>query len=219
MALSRSVQLSATCVATLFALAIGGLQAEEGQAAKPFEYQDVRIGWAAAPTPSVRSEARDGGGAFNYDGGESRGSRFTLTYLRGSAIEQTKVGTVFGGQFSFGTYSIGSGGNVVNLSQPMVDLYYGWQYGVVDTPSLRGWLELLPFIGLGGSITDVDGKNRLGYAVEGGLRAGAYLSERSWMFGLTASGLIGTSKVKGDVNELRLNTNGFTFGAEVGYRF
>lgn len=219
MALSRSVQHSATCVAILLGLALGGLQAAEGQAAKPYEYQDLRFGWTSAPTPNVYLKSKSGGGSTRYEGGESRGSRYTVTYLCGRASEENKVGTVFGGQFSLGSYSIGDNGVETSLIQPMVDVYYGWQYGIVDTPALRGWIEMMPFVGVGGSLVEIDSKQRLGYAVETGVRVGVYLTERSWQFGVTTSGLLGTSKAKGDVNELTMDTHGFTFGGEIGYRF
>ena len=219
MALSRSVPLSAACVATLLGLAVGGLQAVEGQAEKPYEYQDLRLGWVSSPAPSIYSQAKGGGNGFSYDSSESRGSRTTLTYLWGKAPAESKVGTVIGGAVSLGSYNVGYQGDVTRLVQPMLDVYYGWQYGIVDTPSLRGWIEMLPYVGLGGSVVDVDQKKRLGYAIEGGVRFGAYLTERAWQFGVTTSAVLGTSMVKGDTNELTLNTNGFTFGAEIGYRF
>lgn len=219
MALSRSVHLSATCVATLLGLAVGSLQAAEGQAEKPYEYQDLRIGWVSSPTPSISSQTKGGGNGFHYDNSETRGSRFTVTYLCGKAPAESKVGTVFGGAFSLGTYNVGYPGEVTLLVQPMVDAYYGWQYGIVDTPALRAWVEMLPYVGVGGSIVDVDQKKRLGYAIEGGVRLGAYLTERSWEYGVTSSAVFGTSVAKGDTNELTLNTHGFTFGGEIGYRF
>lgn len=219
MALSRPLQFSATCVATLFGLAFSGLQAAEGVVEKPYEYKDVRIGWTSAPSPSVYAETKGGGNGYNYNGTESRGSRFTVTYLSGKAPAESKVGTVVGAQFALGSYNLGDGGQSYRLVQPMVDVYYGWQYGIVDTPALRGWIEMLPFLGVGGSVVELDQKNRLGYAIEGGVRFGAYLTERAWQFGITSSAVIGTSVVKGDSNQLRLNTNGLTFGAEVGYRF
>ena len=223
MALSRSIQYSATCVATLLGLAFGGLQAAEGQvegqAEKPYEYQDLRIGWVSAPSPSIYSQVKGGGNGYHYDSGESRGSRFSVTYLCGKALAESKVGTVVGGQFSLGSYRVGNQGATASLVQPMVDVYYGWQYGIVDTPALRGWIEMLPYLGVGGSVVDLDQKKRLGYAIETGVRFGAYLTERKWEFGVTSSWVLGTSAVKGDTNELTLNTNGFTFGAEIGYRY
>lgn len=219
MALYRPVQFSATCVATLFGLAFSGLQAAEVVAEKPYEYKDVRIGWTSAPTPSAYAETKGGGNGYHYDGTESRGSRFTLTYLSGKAPAESMVGTVFGAQFVLGSYNLGDGGKSIRLVQPLVDVCYGWQYGIVDTPALRGWIEMLPFIGAGGSVVELDQKTRVGYAIEGGVRFGAYLTERAWQFGITSSAVIGTSVVKGDSNQLTLNTNGFTFGAEVGYRF
>ena len=219
MALSRLVLHSATCVTALLSLALGGLRAEDSVVEKPYEYRDLRFGVTSAPTPSIRSEASDGSGSFDYDNSESRGARFTMTYLIGRVPPERMISTVYGGQLLLGTYSVGHAGNTTRLLQPMVDAYYGWQYGIVESPSLRGWFEMMPFVGLGSSVMEVDGKTRVGYAVETGVRFGAYLTERAWQFGVTSSGIIGTSKVKSDINELTLNTNGFTFGAEVGYRF
>lgn len=219
MALSRFVLHSATCVTALLGLALGGLRAEDTVVEKPYEYRDLRFGVTSAPTPNIHSQASDGSNAFHYDDSQSRGVRVTMTYLFGRVPAEQTTSTVYGGQVALGTYRVGNGGTNTRLVQPMVDVYYGWQYGVVESPSLRGWFELMPFVGLGSSVVEVDAKTRVGYAVEAGVRIGAYLTERAWQFGVTSSGIIGTSKVKGDVNELTLNTNGFTFGAEIGYRF
>ena len=219
MALSRSVPFSAACVATLLGLAAGGLKAAEDLAQKPYEYQDLRLGWVSSPTPNIYSDVQGGGNGFSYDSSDSRGSRITLTYLCGKAQAESKVGTAFGGALSLGSYTVGSNGQTTKLVQPMVDVYYGWQYGIVESPALRGWIEMLPYVGVGGSLVDVDQKKRLGYAIEGGVRFGAYLTERAWLFGVTSSAVLGTSVVKGDTNQLTLNTSGFTFGAEIGYRF
>jgi hypothetical protein len=219
MAPSRPVLRSVTCVTALLGFALGGWCAEDVVADPAYKFRDLRFGLTSAPTPRVHSEALAGGNTFNYDSSKSRGGRATMTYLIGKVPPERTTSTVYGLQLSLGSYEVGDSGMTTGLVQPMVDVYYGWQYGIVESQSLRGWFEMMPFVGVGGSFVDVDEKKRLGYALETGVRLGAYLTERSWQFGVTSSGLLGTSKVKGNVNELTLNTSGFTFGAEVGYRF
>ena len=224
MALSRSVQLSvsATCVATLLGLAASGIRAEEGVVAKPYTYGELRFGYVSAPGADVRqvnSDSATGLTPRSYNGSDSRGFRVGVTYLSGSVPPENLLAKVWGAQISLGSYSIGDQGVTTRVIQPMVDLYYGWQYGIMETQTLRGFGEFLPYVGVGGSHVKIEEKARLGYAVETGLRFGAYLTERTWTAGLTTSYVLGFSKIKGDQQSLELKTNGFTFGGEFGFRF
>lgn len=219
MAPSRPVQLAATCVATLLGLAVSGAWAEEGQDAQPYAYSDLRIGYSSAPAPTVREKDKTTDNTITYHAGDARGSRVGVTLLMGCVQPDSILATVWGAQVSVGSYVIGDSGVTTNVTQPIVDFYYGWQYGIMETPTLRGWGELMPYVGAGSSFAKVDDLARAGYAVEGGVRFGAYLTERHWQLGLTSSYVLGQSVVKSDVHELTLNTNGFTFGGEFGYRF
>lgn len=212
MALSRHVWHTAICTSALLGLAVTGAHAaEDTDGPPPYVYQELRFGIVGAPAPSVRA------GGHNVPTAESRGYRFGVTYLSGHAPFNDYFGTVWGAQASVGTYNVGE-----DLTQTMVDVYYGFQYGIVQTDALRGFGEILPYLGGGFSDMNVvkNGENQagLGGALEGGVRVGAYLTEHHWIAGLTAAYVYGLSKVSADEN-IDLRTNGFQFGGELGYRF
>ena len=218
MALSRSVWHIALCTSTLIGLGITSARAaDEVDAPPPYVYQDFRLGIIGSPAPTVRQADT------NWDG-DSRGFRFAATYLRGCAPFNDYHGTVWGLQASLGNYNVGSADSQdgEDLTQVMVDVYYGWQYGIVQTEALRGFAELLPYVGAGFSdmnlVKDGESEARLGGAYEAGLRAGVYLTEHQWIAGITAGYVFGMSKISAD-NDVTLRTNGWQFGGEVGLRF
>lgn len=218
MALSRSVWHIALCASTLMGFGMTSVRAaDEVDTPPPYAYQDFRMGIIGSPSPTVRQDDQ------NWDG-DSRGYRFEATYLCGSAPFNDIHGTVYGLRASLGTYDVTSRDDTVgqDLTQVMVDVCYGLHYGIVQTDALRGFAELLPYVGVGFSNMDLvyDGehKARIGAAYEAGFRAGAYLTEHQWLAGLTVGYVYGMSKISAD-EEVTLRTNGFQFGGEFGYRF
>jgi hypothetical protein len=161
----------------------------------------------------------------SWEGGESQGSRFSLTYLMGTVPTDGLVGTVWGGMFNLSSYQLGDAGVESALIQPTIDFTYGWQYGILETDSLRGFAELLPFVGVGMSNVEIGDKRRIGLAAEAGLKAGAFLSERNWELGITGIYLLGLSRVSytpdaaNEESTYEFTSNDFGFGVEGGYRF
>ncbi len=218
MAPSRHVWHTTICASTLLGLAVSGARAEEADGPPPYRYQEVRVGIVGAPAPTVRQDGA------NWGGGESRGYRYGITYLRGCAPFNDYTGTVWGAQFSIGTYNVQTADNIDGevLNQGIVDVYYGFQYGIVQTDALRGFAEILPYVGVGVSDMDLvkggEYKASLGAAYEMGIRTGVYLTEHQWLAGLTAAYVYGASQINAD-QTVNLHTNGFQFGGELGYRF
>ncbi len=214
MAPSRHLWYSATCALTLLGLALTAAHAEDVDGPPPYVYQELRFGVVGAPAPTVRQ------GGHNYSG-DSRGYHFGVTYLHGKAPFNDYFGTVWGAQLSIGSYDVATArSDSQSLTQTMLDVYYGFQYGIVQTEALRGWGEILPYIGGGFNKLSGDGPSGQGTGLETGVRAGAYLTERKWLAGLTADYIYGQSKITPDKGASVLTrTNGFAFGVELGYRF
>ena len=222
MAPSRHVWSSAACVASLLVTAPLTLLAEDLAPVGAYEYSELRVGWMSVSAPSAKQTKPVTG---SWEGGESQGSRFSLTYLTGTVPTDGLVGTVWGGMFNLSSYQLGDAGVESALIQPTIDFTYGWQYGILETDSLRGFAELLPFVGVGMSNVEIGDKRRIGLAAEAGLKAGAFLSERNWELGITGIYLLGLSRVSytpdaaNEESTYEFTSNDFGFGVEGGYRF
>ncbi len=217
MATHRPVWSAAVCATLLGVATACAAAAENGTDPNLYRYWDVRFGIQGTPTPDVHQ--REPVGA-DWNGGDSRGARFGLTALHGRVANDEYLATTYGFSAALANYSLGDGnGFDTSLNQFIVDAYYGWQYGIVNTDNLRGFGEFLPYVGAGFNHMHLDEKGRLGPAVELGIRTGAYLTERNWVAGVVATYVYGESRIKGDVTSLALTTNGLSLGLEVGYRF
>lgn len=219
---SRHAWSSVACVASLLVAAPLALLAEDLTPVGLYEYRELRVGWMSVSAPSAKQTKPVTG---SWDGGESQGSRFSLTYLTGKAPTDGLIGTVWGGIFNISSYQLGDAGVESSLVQPTFDLTYGWQYGILETDSLRGFAELLPFVGLGMSNVEIGDKRRLGWAAETGLKAGVFLTERNWELGITGMFLLGLSQVSytpdaaKEKSTYEFTSSDFGFGVEGGYRF
>jgi hypothetical protein len=222
MAPSRHAWSSVACIASLVVAAPLALMAEDLTPVGLYEYTELRVGWMSMSAPSAKQTKPVTG---SWDGGDSRGSRFSVTYLKGKAPTDGLVGTVWGGMFNISSYNMGDAGVDSGLVQSTVDLAYGWQYGILETDSLRGFAELLPFAGLGMTNVEIGDKRRLGWAAETGVKAAVILTERNWEFGLTAMYLLGLSRVSytpdaaNEKSTYEFSSSDFGFGIEGGYRF
>ena len=219
MALSRPLRFAASCTALLAFSAVGVVAAETDSVPDSYSYSELRIGYVGSAAPTVRQKEPVSTG---WNGGDSRGWRAGLTWLRGEVPNQGYLGTAYGAQFSLGSYEVGEdAASVVTLTQPMIDVYYGWQYGIFDSESIHGFAELLPFVGAGANFVDFGGSTRIGPQIEGGVRVGAYLTERNWLAGVTLAYVLGKGQVKDNESDTKLDieTNGFNFGFEFGHRF
>jgi hypothetical protein len=216
--------IASACLMSQVAL---GAEGEDG--AVPFSFSDIRIGYATAIAPTVTEHISSGGSTARneWDAGDSYGQRFELSYQRGTSTDG--VGRICGAQLSVGNYTLGdtdSFGDVTEItySTAMLDLSYGIQCGITESGGLRGHVELAPFVGLGAGWLAVAGERKYQFAYEAGVKAGAYLSERDYLLGVTLAGVFGMSKGTYDIgsgseSELELRTHGVRIGFEAGYRF
>ena len=219
---SRHAWSSVACVASLLVATPLALLAEDLTPVGVYEHSELRVGWMSVSAPTAKQTKPE---IYTVDGGESQGSRFSLTYLKGKVPTDGLLGTVWGGMFNISTYSVGDTGVESTLVQPTVDFTYGWQYGLLETDSLRGFAELLPFVGLGMSNVEIGDRRRLGWAAEAGIKVGAFLTERKWELGITGMYLLGLSRVSytpdsaKDKWTFEFSSNDFGFGVEGGFRF
>jgi hypothetical protein len=222
MAPSRHAWSTFACVASLLAAAPLAAMAEELTPVGLYEYSQLRVGWMSMSAPAAKQTNPV---SESWNGGDSRGSRFSMTYLTGVAPTDGLVGTVWGGMLNLSSFNLGDGGTESTLVQPTVDVAYGWQYGILETDSLRGFAELLPFVGLGMSSVEIGDRRRLGWATEAGLKAAVILTERNWELGITAMYLLGLSRVSytpdasNEKSTYEFTSSDFGMGIEGGYRF
>lgn len=191
-----------------------------------FRFDDLRVGVAVAPLPEVSEKIRTPSGSTSLDWPEPSGYGYRGSVLWLTGATRTNHGFVWGLELSYGTYVFGDDlayTDSVTLSQAGVDVLAGWQYGITGQHSLRGHLEVLPFVGTGVGWID-KGANAKGLYREYGLRTGAFLSERRWIAGLTASWVVMSQSLDIDTTSqtrslLDIQADGFRFGLETGYRF
>jgi opacity protein-like surface antigen len=223
MATSRHAWFPAACAAALMGMSASGAWAEDTELKEVYQYKELRLGYSTIETPRIRQQKPDSAQGTWSNNGNNYGYRVGLTYLSGKAPADSWLGTVWGAQLSISSYDVGDNGVETNLIQPNIDLYYGWQYGIMETQGLRGFGELLPYVGVGSSHMELEDKMRLGGGVEAGVRAGAYLTERSWELGVTTAYQLGYSKMVYSLHNqkriIEITANGFSFGIEGGYRF
>jgi len=220
-----------------------GWSAEE----RPFEFQNLLIGLAGSPSPSVTENSKDASGtttSYDWSGKRSVGVQASALVLAGTGAAEG--GWEFGGGVSFATYDITpnsftvAGASYNNASSSTlhyrtvgVNVLGGYEYGLIDIDDFRGFVEVTPILGAGiawadneihGATGGYDKKTGVGAYVEYGLRVGAYITETRWIYGVNAFYMGGTSSVKMDFtggysSTLRLDRSGFGAGAAAGYRF
>jgi hypothetical protein len=215
MALSRPLRFSACWTALLAFSAAGAVAAETETAPDLVTFNEVRIGYYGAPTPTIHEKDGD-----TWSGGDARGWKIGLTWLRVTVPDEGNLATAWGAQVSIANHNVGKdSASVVPLTQGMADFYYGGRYGIFDSESLHGFAELMPFVGVGLNNVEVDTQTRVGPQFEAGLKTGAFLTEHDWLAGLALTYTVGQGRAASPYTTIDVRQNGFTFGFEVGRRF
>ncbi len=106
--------------------------------------------------------------------------------------------------------------NTLRYSTVGMTLYGGYQFGInPDNDTLSTFLLLTPFLGLGGAYADSELPDQgnsyekgsgVGWYVEGGLRAGFFITERRWVVGAVADLTFSTGEVDIDYSQGRSST-------------
>jgi hypothetical protein len=109
----------------------------------------------------------------------------------------------------------------------------GYQFGIhPPVENISSFLIIAPFVGLGAAYADseirdqngtYDHGNGVGWYVEGGLRAGFFVTERQWLGGFVAdlvysSGEVDVDFTNGSSSSLVHERTGFSASLVVGYR-
>jgi hypothetical protein len=234
-----------TCGCLLLSTVCGPQLWSEDEKALPF--RNLLLSVASAPAPKVTEDSKDtaSGVTTSYDwkDGNTTGTQVSVTGLFG---RMRPAGSwEFGASLDFfqaditpKSYEVAhsvylaTSGNSFRYRSLGVCLLGGYQYGLTWINDFRGVVEITPFAGGGIAWADNEvhtagGANLTatgtGPYLEYGLRAGAYITERRFIYGLNLGLTGGNAKVKMDFpgyqSELSLNRLGFSFGAVAGYRF
>jgi len=213
-----------------------------------FDYFRLQASVAAAAAPDVEEDTSDGAGVnttYEWNGGRDTGYQAAITALFGHA-KHGEGGWEWGGEFVAGFYDItpadftvdgviydnGSGAKLRHRTYG-INLLGGWQWGMTDLDEFTGFIEVLPHIGGGIAMAESEVHNTsgsysresgMGAYFEAGIRLGAYITERRFIYGVNLSYAYGYSKIDIDFpggysSELELQRHGFGLAGVAGYRF
>jgi hypothetical protein len=213
-----------------------------------FDYLRIQASFGAVASPEIEEDSRDGAGTtttYEWNGMRESGYQAALTALVGRGILGGE-GWQWGAELVFGSYditpddfSVGGGINKNSSGSELshrtfgVNLVGGWQWGMTNLSEFTGFVEVMPHIGAGLAWADNEVNTGGGNYVmetgtgaywEIGLRVGAYITERQFIYGVNVSYAYGSAEVDMDFpggysSELVLERHGFGIGAVAGYRF
>ncbi len=211
-------------------------------------FLDLRIGVSSSPSPDITEKVTSGGASsrFDWQGAKSHGVQGEIAAFGGclhpcggslvlglslpvARYDSTPAQIVQdnGTVFSTGSQKLRSGTAGVDFSAGV-----GW-WSSQDPEEFSFYGELAPFAGGGGAYGETAGLNSagnlerfsgFGYFYEYGVRAGAFVTERHVIAGITGFYVAGSGQVdidlsNGGKSKLTLDRDGFGFGGEVGWRF
>lgn len=213
-----------------------------------FDYIRLQVSVGAVEAPDIKEDTKDGAGVntnYEWNGARESGYQAAITALFGRG-KLGEGGWEWGAEFVLGFYDITPNDFTVNdviftngsnadlrHNTYGVNLLGGWQWGISDLEEFTGFVELLPHIGGGLATAESEVHNTNGsYSresgsgayFEAGLRLGAYITERRFVYGVNVSYAYGYSKIDIDFpggvsSELELKRHGFGIAGVVGYRF
>jgi hypothetical protein len=210
-------------------------------------FLDLRIGVSSTPAPDITEKVKAPGGSEHYrwDGVKSHGSEIDISaakmcmhdwgglggsvHLIGASYDITPTAVVRSDGASFS-----SGGLDLHYRTFGGQIAYGYGYATSRDPEdLAIYLEAMPFLGLGIAQGETSGANTggevvrrsgWGYYNDLGVRGGIYLTERSFVVGVTGFYASGGGRVSIDMpggghSRLYTEREGFGVGLEAGWRF
>lgn len=208
---------------------------------------DWYISFGIADAPKVEEEASGAGGDSTYEWRgleDSVAPRLAIGHLTCSG--DARGGWAFGVEGVFTTcdvtpdrYQVGglTFGNTSNRSLRYstlgVNVFGGYEFGInSDAESISTYLLIGPYLGVGGAYGDSEVRDQsgtyqsdsgFGWYVEGGLRAGFFITEKKWLLGCFIDYGLGTSEVdidfgNGADSTVIYDRQGLTGSLVVGYR-
>jgi hypothetical protein len=209
---------------------------------------DARLGFTSTPAPKITEKVSSATGETDYDwkGGNTHGQAIDagarwvtlqnwggLVYGGDLVLSQTNSTPAFVERTSDGA-DFSTGGLTLHYRTVGVQVACGYGYATSRDPEdLAIYVEVLPFLGVGGAQAETAGQNTsgdivrrsgLGYYYEAGLRGGIYFTERHFLFGFTGQYAAGSGKVDIDLpgggkSKMTAVRHGLGFGVDAGWRF
>ncbi len=218
-----------------------------------FDYFRLQASLSVVAAPKVTEDSKDSGGTntnYEWNGTRDNGFQAAVTGIFGRGTKLGGEGWQWGAEMVFGRYDItptdftvngsviknGSGSQLENRTLG-VNVLGGWQWGMTDLDEFTGFIEIMPHLGGGisfaenevntsatGSPAVYEHESGTGFYWEAGLRVGAYITERHFIYGFNVSYAYSASTVSMDfpggyTSDLDLKRHGFGIGAVAGYRF
>ena len=214
-----------------------------------FDYVRLQASFSAVSNPDVEEDSSPAGGSnthYEWEGLRDTGYQMAITALFGRGISSESAWQ-WGAEFVYGSYDITpqgfsttgtGGGSTKNGSTAKlyhktygVNVVGGWQYGMINVDEFTGFIEIMPHIGAGFATAENEVNTGTSYIKESGsgayweagLRVGAYITEKRFIYGVTLNYQYGRSTVDVDfpgyTSEMELERHGLGIGAVAGYRF
>jgi len=229
----------------LSALSMTNASAAEQRLAE-FDYVRLQASFSAVANPDVEEDSSPVGGSnthYEWEGMRDTGYQAAITALFGRGISNESAWQ-WGAEFVYGSYDItpqsfATSGSV-NKNGSTAKLYHrtyginvvgGWQYGMINLDEWTGFIDIMPHVGAGLATAENEvftGASHIkssgsGAYYEVGLRVGAYITEKRFIYGVTLNYQYGRSTVDvefpGYTSEMELERHGLGLGAVAGYRF
>jgi hypothetical protein len=225
--------------------ALAPVQAEDLKVAE-FDFIRLQASIGAVAAPDVEEDSTDSNGTKNYEWnlGRDSGIQVAITAMFGRA-KLGESGFEWGVELAFCNFnitpsnytangSIANNGSTADLTHRTlgVNVLGGWQWGMNDLDNFSGFVEVVPHIGGGVALTQSEVFDNgiyvrdtgTGYYIEAGLRLGAYITEKRFIYGVNVSYAYAFSEADiefggGYYSDLSLKRHGFGIAGVAGYRF
>lgn len=186
------------------------------------ETSDWYVSVGVAPVPDIEEESSGVGGSSTYEWESLAGDfapRLAIGYL--ACAGDARGGWTLGIEGVFTTCDVtpsryevdglafsNTSDRTLRYHTAGVLVSGGYQFGInPDADTISAFLILAPFLGIGAAYADSEVRDQnatyasdsgIGWYVEGGLRAGLFLTEKKWVAGVIADLVYGTGETEID---------------------
>ena len=213
-----------------------------------FDYVRLQASIGAVEAPEVEEDSNDNNDIntnYEWNGGRESGYQAALTVLVGRG-RMGEGGWQWGGEVVYGHYDItpssfsvdgttfnNASGNELTHQTIGINLVGGYQWGLSDITEFTGFVEIMPHVGGGVAFAEnevhllsggYEQERGVGAYWEIGVRLGAYITERGFIYGFNVSYAYGGAEMDMDFpggfsSELEITRQGFGIAGVAGYRF
>jgi hypothetical protein len=214
---------------------------------QPIETGDWYVSLGVAPAPDIEEKGSgpSGQSTYTWDGvADNLGPRLAVGYLACSGgvnggLALGIEGVLTTCEVTPNAYKVGglkfpnTSNNTLRYSTAGVTVFGGYEYGInADNDSISPFLVIGPFLGLGAAYADSELPSQgntyekgsgVGWYLEGGLRAGFFVTEKRWIGGIVVDLVYSTGEVDIDYSDGRSSTvtherSGVGGALVIGYR-